>query len=163
MKLLVDAVRNVSDWHNLGLHLDITVRKLKEIDRIYRFDGEERIKAEMLDVWLSSSPDTPWHDLVTALNEIGEKRVAQEVESRYCKQLPGILHNNNCRTCHNNLLTNLQVLMLVQSVLMLVPHVLLDIIVLVRNIKLNFPATFTQFISYFLSQTAQVSDVFLVS
>ena len=99
MKLLVDAVRSVSDWHSLGLHLDITVRKLKEIDRIYRVDGEERIKAEMFDVWLKSSPDTPWHDLVTALNEIGEKRVAQEVESRYCKQLPGILHNNNCRTC----------------------------------------------------------------
>ena len=135
MKLLVDAVRSVSDWHNLGLHLDITMRKLKEINRIYRVEGEERIKAEMFDVWLKSCPDASWHDLVTALNEIGEKRVAQEVESCYCKQLPGILLNNNCRTCHNNLLTNLQDLMPVQSVLMLVPHVLLlVIIVLVRNI-----------------------------
>ena len=89
MKLLVDAVRNVSDWHNLGLHLDITMRKLKEIDRIYRVDGEERIKAEMFDVWLKSCPDASWHKLVTALNEIGEKRVAKEVESRYCKQFPG--------------------------------------------------------------------------
>ena len=89
MRLLVDAVRSVSDWHSLGLHLDITVRKLKEIDRIYRFGGEERIKVEMFDVWLESCPDASWHDLVTALNAIGEKRVAQEVELRYCKQLPG--------------------------------------------------------------------------
>ena len=89
MRLLVDAVRSVSDWHNLGLHLDITMRKLKEIDRIHRFDGEERIKAEMFDVWLKSCPDVSWHKLVTALNDIGEKRVAKEVESRYCKQLLG--------------------------------------------------------------------------
>ena len=89
MKLLVDAVTSVSDWHNLGLHLDIAMRKLKEIDRIYRVDGEDRIKAEMFDVWLKSCPDASWRKLVTALNEIGEKRVAKEVESRYCKQLPG--------------------------------------------------------------------------
>ena len=89
MRLLVDAVRNVSDWHNLGLHLDITMRKLKEIDRIYRSDGEERIKAEMFDVWLKSCPDASWHKLVSALNAINEKRVAKEVESRFCKQLPG--------------------------------------------------------------------------
>ena len=95
MRLLVDAVRNVSDWHNLGLHLDITMRKLKEIDRIYRVDGEERIKAEMFDVWLKSCPDASWHKLVSALNAINEKRVAKEVESHFCKQLPGNeLHYN---------------------------------------------------------------------
>ena len=86
--LLVDAVRNVSDWHSLGLHLDLTMGKLKEIDRIYRVDGEDRIKAEMFDVWLKSCPDAPWRKLVSALIAIGEKRVAKEVESRYCK-LPG--------------------------------------------------------------------------
>ena len=89
MRLLVNAVRNVSDWHSLGLHLDITMRRLKEINRIYRVEGEERIKAEMFDVWLKSCPDASWHDLVTALNEIDEKRVAKEVESHYCKQLSG--------------------------------------------------------------------------
>ena len=91
MVLLVDAVRNVSDWHSLGLHLDLTMGKLKEIDRTYRVDGENRIKAEMFDVWLKSCPDAPWHKLVSALIAIGEKRVAKEVESRYCK-LPGKLH-----------------------------------------------------------------------
>ena len=169
MKLLVDAVTSVSDWHNLGLHLDIATRKLKEIDRIYRVDGEERIKAEMFDVWLKSCPDASWHKLVTALNEIDEKKVAKEVESRYCKELPGNLISYSiiavCRTCHNNLLTTSpQDLMPAQSALMLVPHMLLlVIIVLVRNTsyKLGYNIHFVFFLS--LSQTAQVSDAFLVS
>ena len=110
--LLVDAVRSVSDWHSLGLHLDLTMGKLKEIKRIHHVDGEERIKAEMFDVWLKSCPDASWHDLLTALNEIGEKRVAKEVETRYCKQLPGneIFYTiiiTVCRACHSNLLTTL--------------------------------------------------------
>ena len=136
--LLVNAVRGVSDWHNLGLRLDITMKKLKEIDRIYCVDGEERIKAEMFDVWLKSCPDASCSLL---LNEIDEKRVAKEVESRYCKELPGNLISYSiiavCRTCHNNLLTTLpQDLMPAQSALMLVPHMLLlVIIVLVRNIS----------------------------
>ena len=89
MKLLVDAVRNVSDWHSLGSHLDLTMSKLKQLQSIHHAHGEERIKAEMFDVWLKSCPDASWDKLVTALNEIGEKRVANKVESRYCKQLPG--------------------------------------------------------------------------
>ena len=114
VKLLVDAVRNVNDWHNLGLYLDLTMSQLKQIQSIHHTHGEERIKAEMFDVWLTSYPDASWHKLVTALNAINEKRVAKEVESRYCKQLPGnetsYMHvrayNNNCiilTNCHNNL------------------------------------------------------------
>ena len=89
MKLLVDAVMNVSDWHNLGLHLDLTMSQLKQIQSIHHAHGEERAKAEMFDVWLKSYPDASWHKLVNALNAINEKRVANEIESRYCKQLPG--------------------------------------------------------------------------
>ena len=90
VKLLVDAVRNVSDWHNLGLHLGLTMSQLKQLQSIHRDHGEERIMAEMFNVWLSSCPDASWHKLVTALNAINKKRVAKEVESRYCcKQLSG--------------------------------------------------------------------------
>ena len=89
MKLLVDAVRDVSDWHNLGLHLDLTMSKLKSLQSIHHTHGEQRVKAEMFNVWLSSCPDASWHKLVTALKAIDEKRVAKEVESSYCKQLPG--------------------------------------------------------------------------
>ena len=86
--LLVDAVRNVNDWHNLGLHLHLEVAKLEEIGITY--NGVGRIKAELFKAWLKSNPDAPWDKLVVALNSIGEKSVAAEVESKYCKQLPGI-------------------------------------------------------------------------
>ena len=91
VKLLVDAVRGVSDWHNLGVHLDLEVAKLKEIELDYFVHGVVRMKTEMFDLWLKSCPNASWHKLVSALNAIGEKRVAAEVESKYCKQLPGIL------------------------------------------------------------------------
>ena len=89
--LLVDAVRNVNDWHNLGLHLYLEEAKLEEIGITYHIYGVVRMKTEMFKVWLKSCPDASWHKLVSALNAIGEKRVAKEVESNYCKQLPGIL------------------------------------------------------------------------
>ena len=66
--------------------------QLKQIQSVHHAHGEDRIKAEMFDVWLKSYPDASWHKLVTALNAINEKRVANEIESRYCKQLlPGIM------------------------------------------------------------------------
>ena len=90
MVLLVDAVKNVNDWHNLGLHLYLEETKLEEIGITYNAYGMGRIKAELFKVWLKSCPNASWHKLVSALNAIGEKRVAAEVESNYCKQLPGI-------------------------------------------------------------------------
>ena len=103
MVLLVDAVRNVNDWHNLGLHLYLEEAKLEEIEITYHVHGVARMKTEMFKVWLKSCPDASWHKLVSALNAIDEKRVAKEVESRYCKQLPGnkylAYNNNNYYTC----------------------------------------------------------------
>ena len=100
--LLVDAVRNVNDWHNLGLYLHLEVAKLEEIGITYNAHGVGRIKAELFKAWLKSNPDTPWDKLVAALNSIGEKSVATEVESKYCKQLPGILEYFICMFSHNN-------------------------------------------------------------
>ena len=89
VKLLVGTVRGVSDWHILGVHLDLEVSKLKEIEVNYHVHGVVRMKTEMFDLWLKSCPDASWHKLISALNAIGEKSIAKEVESLYCKQLPG--------------------------------------------------------------------------
>ena len=96
MVLLVVAVSNVNDWYDLGLHLCLEVAKLKEIEVKYHVYGAVRMKTEMFDLWLKSCPNASWHKLVSALNAIGEKRVAAEVESNYCKQLPGILEYFTC-------------------------------------------------------------------
>ena len=79
MKLLLKAVSNVTDWHGLGRQLDLTMSQLRSIDITYRVDGLDRLKAEMFDVWLKSSPNASWANLITALKEMGEDTVASDI------------------------------------------------------------------------------------
>ena len=75
MNLLLEAVSNVTDWHGLGRRLGLTMSQLRGIELTHRVDGLERMMAEMFDVWLKSSPNASWADLVTALRSMGEHRV----------------------------------------------------------------------------------------
>ena len=74
VKELVAATVNVSDWHSLGLQLNLTMCQLREIDVTYNKEGFKRIKAEMFDTWLKSSSSASWADLIEALTTIGEER-----------------------------------------------------------------------------------------
>ena len=81
VKELLTATINVSDWHRLGLLLNLTMCQLREIDVTYNKEGFNRIKAEMFDAWLKSSPSASWNDLIKALKTIGEANVASEIEA----------------------------------------------------------------------------------
>ena len=81
VKELVEATINVSDWHSLGLQLNLTMCQLKDIDVTYNKEGFKRIKAEMFDAWLKSSSSASWADLIKALKKIGENYVASEIEA----------------------------------------------------------------------------------
>ena len=81
VKLLVQAVSNVSDWHSLGLRLDLTMSQLNNVHITYHMHEIERIKAEMFCIWLKSSPNATWADLIRALKAMGEVRVASEIEA----------------------------------------------------------------------------------
>ena len=83
VKELMVAVRNVSDWHALGVHLDLEMSQLKDIDVTYHKEGLKRIKAEMFSAWLKSSPSASWADLIKALKTIGEDTVASEIEASW--------------------------------------------------------------------------------
>ena len=50
VKELIAAVRNVTNWHALGLQLDLTMSQLRDIDVTYHVDGVERKKAEMFNM-----------------------------------------------------------------------------------------------------------------
>ena len=67
----MEATINVSDWHLLGLRLNLTMSQLKDIDVTYHKEGLKRIKAEMFDAWLKSSSSASWTDLKKALKTIG--------------------------------------------------------------------------------------------
>ena len=81
VKELMVAVSNVSDWHALGIQLDLTMSQLKDIDITCHKEGLKRIKAEMFDAWLKSSSSASWNDLIKALKAIGEDKVASQIEA----------------------------------------------------------------------------------
>ena len=103
VKELVAATINVSDWHSLGLQLNLTMCQLREIDVTYNKEGFKRNKAEMFDTWLKSSPSASWADLIKALRAIGEDTVAGEIEANCSIQSPDttgimcgfLIHNLN--------------------------------------------------------------------
>ena len=89
MNLLLEAVSNVTDWHGLGLKLSLTVNQLREMELTHPREGPSRLKAEMFNVWLKSSPNASWTDLITALEAMGEDRVASNVRAAYSPVAPG--------------------------------------------------------------------------
>ena len=76
---LIAACSDITAWHALGLRLYLTMPQLKEIENDYK-DGE-RQKAEMFDVWLRSSPNASWKELIAALKSMGEFSVAKNIEA----------------------------------------------------------------------------------
>ena len=76
---LVEAVSTVTDWHKLGLRLGIAMCKLRELELSYQ--GVDRLKAEMFDVWLKNSPRATWGDLIIALRAMDEHTVVSDIEA----------------------------------------------------------------------------------
>lgn len=83
VKLLVEVVSDVTDWHSLGLQLNLTMSQLKDIHMTYNAYGVGRLKAEMLDLWLRSSPSASWAELIAGLTAMGEVTVANKIAARY--------------------------------------------------------------------------------
>ena len=53
--------------------------QLQGIELTYHIHGLDRLKAEMFNEWLKSPQNSPWIDLVTALEAMGEDRVASNI------------------------------------------------------------------------------------
>ena len=91
VKHLVTACKNVTDWHTLGIQLDLTTSQLNSIHVTYHVHGVDRLKTEMFDVWLQSSPNASWADLITALEAMGINSVAGDIRAAYLHTAPGIM------------------------------------------------------------------------
>ena len=79
VKHLLTKCKNVTDWHTLGIHLDLTTSQLNDIRVTYHAEGVNRLKTEMFTVWLKSSPDASWTDLIRALRAMDENTIASEI------------------------------------------------------------------------------------
>ena len=92
------AVGGVTNWHQLGLYLGLEMSTLDEVDQSYQ--EISRKKCEMFRRWLRTTPAASWEEIVSALKEMGEKRIAGEVEAKYCgghhSSRAGVLSSSTC-------------------------------------------------------------------
>ena len=89
MKDLITACKSVTKWYTLGIQLGLTTSQLDDLHITYHAYGADRLKAEMFKVWLKSSPEAAWADLITALKAMDEDRVASNVRAAYSPTAPG--------------------------------------------------------------------------
>ena len=80
---LSSELRTVTNWHKLGIHLGLQTYELMQIERDHH--GNERRKQEMLDLWLRRKPDAGWRDVVRALQQMEENRVAESICQKYVR------------------------------------------------------------------------------
>ena len=77
---LVNAVRRVTDWYDLGLQVDLPEEILNEI----RSDPDSsHHKTLMLSKWLDYDTAASWQKLADALTTMGQVVVAEEVKTRF--------------------------------------------------------------------------------
>ena len=87
----VPSVQNLSTelkpvrtkWFLLGINLGL---KKDELDRIkidFACEGCDRQLLEMSDKWLQCTPNAIWGDVVSALQQIEENRVAEDISRKY--------------------------------------------------------------------------------
>ena len=74
---LSTELETVIDWYILGLNLGLPKHLLDEIERDYQ--GNNRRKTQMLDLWLRRTPNATRDDVIRALKQMGENSVAENI------------------------------------------------------------------------------------
>ena len=80
---LSSELASVIDWFSLGLNLGLQKHELTKIERDYQ--GNDRRRVEMLDLWLHRTPNATWEDVVRALQQMGENTVAEIIREKYIR------------------------------------------------------------------------------
>ena len=92
------------NWYNIGLELDIPHTTLDCFKQIYS-DPSDLLR-EVLKHWLDTTTDPPptWKAVITALRSpiVDKKRVAEQLGSKYCTQIPSSRNESNSLTALEN-------------------------------------------------------------
>ena len=75
-------MKPVSDWHSLGIYLDLKTHQLDTIEKNHHGD-DERCRTEMLIAWLNSTKTPTWEAIVEALGQMEQGRVADDIQRKY--------------------------------------------------------------------------------
>ena len=77
---LSSELATVVDWYQLGLNLGLPKHELTKIECDYQ--GNDRRRLEMLDKWLRCTPNAARGVVVSALEQMGENRVAESIRQK---------------------------------------------------------------------------------
>ena len=83
LQRLSSELASVIDWFSLGLNLGLQKHELTKIERDYQ--GNDRRRVEMLDLWLQRTPNATWEDVVRTLQQMGENVVAENIREKYIR------------------------------------------------------------------------------
>ena len=78
---LSSELKMIINWYHLGLCLNLQTHELKKIQQDYQ--GNDQQKLVMLDLWLRHTPNGTWEDVVSALQQMGENRVAENIQLKH--------------------------------------------------------------------------------
>ena len=94
VKNLSSELTTITNWYQLGLYLDLQTHELDKIQQEHAHQGNDRQMLVMLTLWLRRTPNPTWDDVVTALEQLRENRVAESVRQKYIRRASNVVSHN---------------------------------------------------------------------
>ena len=82
LKALTNELKAVSDWHSLGVNLDLKRHQLSEIEKNHRGD-DKRCRTEVLGCWLDNTTTPTWEAIAEALDLMEAHTAADNIRRKY--------------------------------------------------------------------------------
>ena len=81
IKTLALKLKSVSSrWFALGIRLGVQLSDLRKIQQTYSTASVDDLLIHMLYSWLRSNASCSWSDVIAALRDLDENRLADELE-----------------------------------------------------------------------------------
>ena len=87
---LLEDIKQVTKWFELGLRLGTDHAELTKIERNRKLEGIELCKADMIDFWRKNSGNVTLRKFLSALEEIGHRNLAKQLQEKYNAGAPQI-------------------------------------------------------------------------
>ena len=86
VKNLSSELTTITNWYQLGIYLNLQTHELDKIQQDHAHHGNDRQMLEMLALWLRRTPNATWEDVVSALKQMEENRVAENIRQKYLRR-----------------------------------------------------------------------------
>ena len=86
VKNLSSELTTITNWYQLGVYLNLQTHELDKIQQDHAHHGNDRQMLGMLALWLRRTPNATWGDMVSALQQMGENRVAKNICQKHLRR-----------------------------------------------------------------------------